>query len=227
VAVSIDFIKHEPTLGQGVYTFGEAKTILRGISTPVSVRQIRYWMNSGLTPASHSVADEVPILSFDDLISLEIIRRFRDHNVTLQSVRKMEQLLRHRYPERTRPFAYKVFFTDGASVWMQDGGSGSSPLIEELIGKHHGHFVWRDAIRTFAKDIHFTGHDQHAASWALTPWVEIDPAVQFGSPVVRGTRIPVTTIAENLTAGSVKEVADWYGLSVKQVEGARDYVAAH
>jgi uncharacterized protein (DUF433 family)/DNA-binding transcriptional MerR regulator len=220
-------MREGPSLGQGVYTFGEAKTILRGINKPVSVRQIRYWMNSGLTPASHSVANEVPILSFDDLISLEIIRRFRERNVTLQAVRRMERILRERYPDRARPFAYKVFFTDGANVWMQDAGGGSSPLVEELIGRHHGHYVWRDAIRTFAKDIRFAGNDQHAASWALTPWVEIDPSVQFGTPVVRGTRIPVATVAENLTAGSVKEVADWYGLSAKQVEGARDYVAAH
>jgi uncharacterized protein (DUF433 family) len=184
-------------------------------------------MTSGLAPSSHVVDDDVPILTFDDLISLEIVRRFRAERVSLQGLRRLESRLRELFPGRERPFAYKVFFTDGATVWVQHNASESNPLVEEVIGRRRGHWVWRDAIKTFAEEIRFSGTDQRAVSWALTPWVEINPTVQFGAPVVTGTRVPVSTIEANLSVGSPTEVADWYGLRPRQVEGVREYLAAH
>ena len=77
------------------------------------------------------------------------------------------------------------------------------------------------------EDISFDGPRERASGWQLSPWVEIDPERQFGAPVVRGTRIPVSTIEAQLRAGSPVEVADWYGLRVEQVEGVRDYAEAH
>jgi uncharacterized protein (DUF433 family) len=216
-----------PQLGEGVYTFSEVAGILRGLSSPVTTRQLRYWMSTGLAPSTHVLDDDVPILSFDDLISLEIVRRFRAQNVSLQGLRRLETRLRELFPGRDRPFAYKVFFTDGANVWVQDVGGEKNPLVEEVIGKRRGHWVWREAIKTFAEGIRFSGPEERAVSWALTPWVEIDPSVQFGAPVVAGTRVPVSTIEANLQAGSPREVADWYGLNVRQVEGVREYLAAH
>jgi uncharacterized protein (DUF433 family) len=182
-------------------------------------------MKTGLTPSSHIVDDGVAILSFDDLISLEIVRRFRAEGVSLQGLRVLESRLRELYPHHDRPFAYKVFFTDGASIWVHEVGKDTD-LVEEVIGRRRGHWAWTDAIATFAGDIRFAGPEQRAVAWALTPWVEINPAVQFGAPVVRGTRVSVTTVAANLAVASSKEVADWYGLSLRQVEGVKEYLAA-
>ncbi|MEW6154231.1 MAG: DUF433 domain-containing protein [Actinomycetota bacterium] len=96
----------------------------------------------------------------------------------------------------------------------------------ELVGRQRNHFVWRPAIETFAEQIRY-GPDSHASGWDLSPWVEIDPSVQFGTPVVRGTRVPVRTIAANLRAGTPEDVADWYGLTVQQVQGVIEYLALH
>jgi uncharacterized protein (DUF433 family) len=60
----------------------------------------------------------------------------------------------------------------------------------------------------------------------LSRWVEIDPAIQFGAPIIKGTRIPVSSIIADLGAGSVEDVANWRGLQVEQVEDARDYFVA-
>jgi uncharacterized protein (DUF433 family)/DNA-binding transcriptional MerR regulator len=219
-------VLEEPRLGDGVYTFPEAAEILRGIDRPVTVRQLRYWMGTGLTPATHETEEGVPVLSFDDLISLEIVRRFRHEGVSLQHVRVVEAELR-RQLKLARPFAYRVFFTDGANVWAEIIGE-SGPISIELVGKRRGHYVWTDAIRTFADDIRFSeGPQPHAASWTLSPWVEINPAIQFGAPVIAGSRVPLRTIAANLEVGTPAQVAEWYGLRVEQVKGAKDYLAVH
>lgn len=138
-----------------------------------------------------------------------------------QGVRRFEERLRQRYPVRQRPFAYKVFYTHGKNLC----GLGEHGL-EELIGKHEGHLVIPPAIESFARQLRF-GPDLHVQASDLSPWVEIDPAVQYGRPVVRGTRIPVRTIAANPEVGTVDQVADWYRLRVQQVEGVRGYLAAH
>lgn len=184
-------------------------------------------MSTGLADASHETAQGEPILSFDDLVSLEIVGRFRSVGTSLQKVRALDERLHARYPELDRPFAYKVFFTDGASVWEQEIGE-DGPIATEVVGRRKNHRVWLPAIQTFAKEIRYdVGSPPHAVGWTLSPWVEINPGVQFGAPVVRGTRVPVRAIVANLAEGSPAEVAEWYGLSVKQVLGAKDYVAAH
>jgi uncharacterized protein (DUF433 family) len=215
-----------PRLGEGIYTFSEAAGILRGITREVSTRQLRYWMNTGLTPASHAVDGE-SVLSFEDLISLEIVRRLKiEGGASLQSIRKVEAALRRYFPLYERPFAHKVFFTDGADVWAEVVGEGGR-IVLQLTGSRRDHYAWRDAVATFAKDIRFEGSDAHASRWHLSPWVEINPAVQFGAPVVVGTRVPITTIEANLEVGTPAEVADWYGLRIAQVEGVKEYLVAH
>jgi uncharacterized protein (DUF433 family) len=215
-----------PRLGEGVYTFPEAARILRGITRNVSTGQLRYWMQSGLTPASHEVDGEA-ILSFEDLISLEIVRRLKiEGGASLQSIRKVEAALRTEYKSYERPFAHKVFFTDGADVWADVAGENGRILVQ-LTGRQRNHYAWTDAIKTFAHDIRFEGSDAHAARWLLSPWVEINPAVQFGAPVVAGTRVPIATIEANLEVGTPAQVAEWYGLQVPQVDGVKEYLVAH
>lgn len=213
----------KPGLGEGVYTFGEAARILRGTNKHVTVKQLHYWLNTGLVPA-YREQDGEPVLNFDDLISLELVRRLQVEGASLQGIRRVEKGLREAHPALSRPFAYEVFFTDGANVWAEVNGEDGRIVIE-LLGKHRHQYAWRDAIATFARDIHFDGPDAHAARWSLSPWVEVNPRLQFGSPVVTGSRVPVRTIEANLEVGTPKQVAEWYGLRLEQVEGVRDYLA--
>jgi uncharacterized protein (DUF433 family) len=66
-----------------------------------------------------------------------------------------------------------------------------------------------------------------ATAWNLSEWVEINPKIQFGAPVVEGTRIPMSSIIADLGSGSPEDVAEWRGLRVEEVEDVRDsFVAA-
>jgi len=211
-------------LGSGIYTFPEAARILRSAGNDVSSRQLQYWIIKGLAQPIPVVDEDFAVLSFDDLVSLEIVRRFKGLGASLQQVRQFNARLHTEFPALDHPFAYRIFFTDGAAIWAQVG-DGPADVVE-LVGRRPGQFAWRDAILTFAKAIRWSEETPaHAAGWRLNQWVEIDPNIQFGAPVVRGTRVTARTIGANLREGSPEEVADWYGLDVESVRGVRDYLA--
>lgn len=197
----------------GVYSFAQASRILARSGTS-SVATVRSWWKSGL------VHDNEPgdLLTFHDLVSLELVRRFRAAGVPLQKVRKLEVALRQRQPMFSRPFAHNTFFTDGAAIWAEANGA-----TEEIIGQQQNHLVFAEAIATFATEITYR-HDV-AVGWDLSQLVEVDPLVSFGQPVIRGTRIPVETVLANLESGSKEEVADMYGISVLQVNGAIEFAS--
>jgi uncharacterized protein (DUF433 family)/DNA-binding transcriptional MerR regulator len=226
----------ELSFGTGIYSFPVAAKLLSRHQPGLSPARLRYWMETGLTPASlGKTPGGSHLLSFHDLVSLELVRRFRMSDVSLQRVRKLESELRRRYPRIVRPMAYDIFYTDGSAIWQQFNPDDDT-VVEEIVGRRSGHYAWTPAIRTFAEEIRYEPEEasrtdethvpRKAAAWNLSRWVEIDPSVQFGAPVVRGTRIPVSAIIADLGVGSTEEVAEWRGLRVEQVEDVRDYFVA-
>jgi hypothetical protein len=89
-------------------------------------------MRTGLTPASFGKARSgSDLLSFHDLVSLELVRRFREKDVPLQRIRKLESELKRRYPKIARPMAYQAFYTDGSAIWHQFNPDDDM-LVEEI-----------------------------------------------------------------------------------------------
>lgn len=207
----------------GVYSFPAAARLLGG----ASARQLRYWVRSGLTPPTHPRDPSKPaasdVLSFHDLVSLEIVRRMRQLGVSLQKVRTLEAQLRSHRPEMNRPFAYEVFWTDGIDVWFQLE-PGDTRLVQGT-GRDRRNLSRQPAIATFAQEIEY--EDGAAVLWTPAAHVHVDPRRQFGEPVVAGTRIPVRTVLTNLEEGTSEQVADWYELTGEQVESAQRWAAEH
>jgi uncharacterized protein (DUF433 family)/DNA-binding transcriptional MerR regulator len=226
----------ELSFGTGIYSFpAAAKLLSRHHPGGLRAQRLRYWMNTGLTPASFGKAPSgSDLLSFHDLVSLELVRRFREKGVPLQRVRKLESELKRRYPKIVRPMAYDIFFTDGSAIWHQFNPDDDA-VVEEIVGRRPGQYTWTPAIRTFAEEIRYEPESglrreqdrpRMAVAWDLSEWVEIDPSIQFGAPIVRGTRIPVSAIIADLGVGTPEDVAEWRGLRVEQVEDVRDYFVA-
>ncbi len=60
----------------------------------------------------------------------------------------------------------------------------------------------------------------------IAPRIVVDPAVCFGKPVIRGTRVPVEVVLGKLAGGaSVEHVAQEYGLVREDVLAALSYAA--
>jgi uncharacterized protein (DUF433 family) len=60
----------------------------------------------------------------------------------------------------------------------------------------------------------------------IFPGVSMDPAVRFGKPCIKGTRVDVATIVGALAAGEeIVAVADAYGLTREQILDTLAFVA--
>jgi uncharacterized protein (DUF433 family) len=62
--------------------------------------------------------------------------------------------------------------------------------------------------------------------WSQCPAVESIPGKVSGAWVFRGTRMPVTTVFENLEAGaSIDDIVEWFDLTRAQVTAVLDFAA--
>ena len=60
----------------------------------------------------------------------------------------------------------------------------------------------------------------------LFPHIAVDPTVQFGKPIIAGTRIPVEIIVGHLAAGtSIPDMMQEYRLTQEQVFAALKYAS--
>lgn len=60
----------------------------------------------------------------------------------------------------------------------------------------------------------------------IAPRIVVDPAVRFGRPVVKGTRVPVDLVLAKLGGGMAQaEVAGEYGLALEDVQAVLVYAA--
>jgi uncharacterized protein (DUF433 family) len=58
----------------------------------------------------------------------------------------------------------------------------------------------------------------------MTERISIDPAVQHGKPVIRGTRVPVARILGSLAGGMTQEqVVDEYGVTTDDIAAALEF----
>ncbi|MGH9301727.1 MAG: DUF433 domain-containing protein [Acidimicrobiales bacterium] len=178
-----------------------------------------------MAPPSVAIGpDEPRLLSFHDLVSLEVVRRFRRSGVSLQKLRKLEVALADLLPGVVHPFAQRLFFTDGAAIWADLAPAGVEPQGIELVGRLASQHVWLTVIKAFAEEIRF-GTENQAVAWELTDCIEIDPNIQFGQPVVKDTRLPIAVIARELVSHSVEEIADWHAIDVEDVRGVQNLLA--
>jgi uncharacterized protein (DUF433 family) len=60
----------------------------------------------------------------------------------------------------------------------------------------------------------------------IAPGIEVDEAVRFGRPVIRGTRVPVDVLVGKVAGGMAAEaVAEEYGVRREDVLAAISYAA--
>lgn len=65
-----------------------------------------------------------------------------------------------------------------------------------------------------------------ALDWSQCPAVESIPGKVSGAWVFRGTRLPVSTVFENLEAGAnIEEVAEWFDVSPEQIKAVLEFAA--
>ena len=60
----------------------------------------------------------------------------------------------------------------------------------------------------------------------MNPRIEIDPQIQHGRPVIKGTRVPVVRILGCLAEGmTLEQAAETYNVKVEDAAAALEYAA--
>jgi len=64
--------------------------------------------------------------------------------------------------------------------------------------------------------------------WSQFPLVEVNPNVQGGAPILRGTRMPVRAIVDNFDFGvSIAEIAKQFEIPQDRVQAVLTYAKSH
>ena len=164
----------------------------------------------------------LPQLSFVNLVEAHVLDAIRrEHNVPLHKVRTALNYLRKEFPSE-HPLADQSFETDGSSLFIQKLGklinvSQEGQLaLRELLDAHLRR-IQRDpsglAVRLYLFTRKRTPEEPRV--------VVIDPLVSFGKPVLDGSGVPTSAIAERYKAGeSIDELASDYGRQRSEIEEA-------
>jgi len=64
--------------------------------------------------------------------------------------------------------------------------------------------------------------------WSQCPLVSVNPRIQSGAPVLKGTRVPVSAIVDNAEYGlSAEEITEHFPVSKDQVLAILAYANGH
>jgi len=161
-------------------------------------------------------------LSFTNLVEAHVLSGLRRrHNISLPKVRKALEYLRNNFGSG-RPLIEQRFATDGLSLFVEEYGklvdiSHEGQLAMKNILEAHLKRIARDPQGVPIKLYLFTrGHKADEPEVVV-----IDPRVSFGRPVLTGTGIPTSIIAERYKSGeSIESLARDYGRSEEQIQDA-------
>ena len=162
------------------------------------------------------------LLSFENLVEAHVLDAIRRvHGVTFWRVRKAVEYLKTKLASK-HPLAEQKFATDGVDLFVE--------VFGRLVNvSREGQLAIRDLIQAYLQRIE---RDPIGAPVRLYPFtrerkpdepkiIVIDPSISFGRPVLVGTGIATTIIAQRYQAGeSVEELAEDYGRSRSDIEEA-------
>ena len=199
--------------------------------------RVRRWLRGYQYSYRNAVRGQPPVVggsgsrhscaSFLDLVDLLFVKRFLDHGVSLQVVRRA--LDEAREILHTDHFARQTFFTDGQSIFLQlrEGNQESrgAAVLQLMSG---GQWTIAPVIRELAEQIDFDSPGGLASRWY--PFgrhrpVVLDPMVSFGAPSIAGRGIKTINVHDLYMAEgeSLASVRAWWDLSEAEILAAVDF----
>ena len=208
----------------GIYDVPEAARYLRASSHgaivyPVSSRKMINWIRRGVaTPTLVGVPGPELLIEFEDLISMRVIAALRASGVIWPAIRQAELWLR-RETQSERPFATETLWTGQRQIFAD--------WRKQLVAASSAGQLAFDLLMEYllpVTDLMFSKETQMATSWEPSSGVVLEPAIQFGAPCIKGTRIPTRTVAGMIEAGDSPEyVARAFDQPIEAIEEACEW----
>lgn len=222
-------------LGTGMYPLDRAARLVGA-----EVRTVRRWLkgyswkhvegrreSAPLWPMQYADDEELAdekMLGFRDLLELRTVARFVQQGVPLQVVRATIDIAREYLGDY--PLHSRRFVTDGRKIFMQAIERAGEDV--KLLDVRDRQFTIESIIRpSLIEGIEY-GDDAQALRWypvARKKVIVLDPAVQFGEPIIADAGVPTDTLAAAVAAegGDVQRVARLYRVPPQAVKAAVDF----
>jgi DNA-binding transcriptional MerR regulator len=102
----------------------------------ISYRQIQYWDKTNFIKPSYRRKGKYRLYTFSDLIQLKVAKNLRDHNFSIQRLRKTIKSLRSLLPQVTNPMADLTFLIEGDRILVFNG----EVLMNSISGQNYIRF---------------------------------------------------------------------------------------
>lgn len=209
------------------YTFAEASRYLH-----IPVTTIRSWLcgttwtDSSRKKRSFQRVIDLPekglnLLSFFNLAETYVLRSLRDqYDVRLDLIRKALEFVQSE-SGWDRPLIQEDFRTDGVRLFVERLGrlldaSSQQLMIPGVLEDRLNRIDWQNALA-----VRLYPYTRPEPSSDAPKRVVIDPARSFGRPIVEGTGVPTSVIADRYKAGdSIKALVKEYGGPQEDIEEA-------
>ena len=159
-------------------------------------------------------------LNFEDVISMQVIMTCRANGVSWKDILITEDWIR-KNKGFNRPFASDYFWTGQRELYvglprhLLSGSKGGQMALFRILERY---------LEPVRHRLSFNETTHRATSWEPFDGVLLEPEIQYGSPCIKGTRMPTRTIFEMIETGdTVSDVAEEYILLEKEVEAAREW----
>jgi uncharacterized protein (DUF433 family) len=196
-------------IGQGIYSLAELRSYLAFDGKRRDGERVLDWLGV-LNGTAHR--PRRPDYSFADLVSLFVVRTLLEKGVSPRRIREAEAYLRIRR-ETDRPFVFDDISTDGQSVFF-DSVEGQIESANRGGGQQAGLVI----IAPYLHRVHY--RNGAAVQWSPADHVVLNPEVQFGEPVIDGTRVLTSAIADTAGEAGVEKAAKWLAVSVDAAKAA-------
>lgn len=204
-------------LGQGLYSLGDLRVYVAFEGEVRDGERVLDWLQEALNPVRHRARQ--PDYSFSDLISLFVVRELRRRGVPSARIRAAEQHLREKW-QTDRPFVSERIATDGRHVFAGDEMVSDPPEQIEAASLG-GQQTMLAPIRDELVTVEY--HRGRADSWRPMEHIVLDPDIQFGEPVIQGTRLPTAAIASAVAQSDAMVVAERYRIPEDAAAAAAEF----
>lgn len=211
-------------LGRGIYSVPEVAHYTGLKSSTVRRWAFGYRDYPGIIDPDIPQTGRGKAISFLAMMELYLMSRFLDAGMRPDRFRVAAGEVA-RLKGLSHPFAFEhleeYIREDGKDFYFRVG----EDAWQKLTGRNKGNFTWDLVVRPYLHEVEF--HNEYARRWFpddSSRLVVLDPAIQFGEPVIAGTRVPTALIAEQLQAGDSPDLlAEGYRLTLDQVLAAKEF----
>ncbi len=217
-------------IGTGLYTISEIAAF-----TQISAPQVRRWLRG--YRAGHQTypplwASELnnsllpQALGFHDLLEVRVVYAFRQYGVSLPTIRRACQHARE-YFKRPYPLTCQRFLTDGRTVFAEILAQTDETEDTRLLDMVRKQYVFEKVMRPSLRagiEYDAQGSAQRWFPVDRTRRIVLDPARNFGKPILTKSGVPTETLfAAYRVEQDSRRVAAIYEAPIPDVEAAIRY----